>query len=115
MIGTELGDLRRTHYSSGLNPSLEGQDVTVMGWVLSVRGHGNISFLNIRDKDGQVQVVAKKGACPDDVREKISRLKAHSAVSITGRVQASEKAPGGIELSPEELRVFSEVVKNPPV
>ncbi len=114
MIGTELGDLRRTHYSSGLNPSLEGQDVTVMGWVLSVRGHGNISFLNIRDKDGQVQVVAKKGACPDDVREKISRLKAHSAVSITGRVQASEKAPGGIELSPEELRVFSEVVKIPP-
>jgi len=114
MIGTELGDLRRTHYSVDLDPSLDGQSVTVMGWVLSVRGHGNISFLSIRDKHGEVQAVAKRGSCPDDVREKISKLKAHSAIGISGRVRASEKAPGGIELSPEELRVFSEVEKIPP-
>jgi len=114
MIGTELGSLRRTHYSDDLDPSLDGQNATVMGWVLSVRGHGNISFLSIKDKNGEIQVVAKKGACPDDVREKISRLKPHSAISVSGKVRASEKAPGGIELSPEELRVFSEVERIPP-
>jgi len=114
MIGTELGSLRRTHYSNDLDPSLAGQNATVMGWVLSVRGHGNISFLNIKDKNGEIQVVAKKGDCPGDVREKISRLKPHSAISVSGKIRASEKAPGGVELSPEELRVFSEVEKIPP-
>ena len=37
MIDTELGDLRRTHYSKDIDSSKDGSDVTVMGWVLSVR------------------------------------------------------------------------------
>ena len=45
MIRTDLGDLRRSHYSNELDSSLSGKIVTVMGWVQSVRGHGNISFL----------------------------------------------------------------------
>ena len=44
MIETELGEWRRTHYSNNLDPSLAGTDVIIMGWVSSVRGHGNISF-----------------------------------------------------------------------
>ncbi len=109
MIGTELGDLRRTHYSNELNDSLEGVQVIVMGWVLTVREHGNISFMDIRDKKGNIQIVAKKGACPDDVREYISKLKQHSSVGIVGTIKSSQKAPNGIEIQPQELYVFSEV------
>lgn len=93
---------------------MDGTQVTVMGWVLTVRGHGNISFATIRDKNGDVSVVAKKGDCPDDIREKISYLKAHSSIAITGNVKSSEKAPSGYEIVPTELRVFSEVEKIPP-
>ena len=50
MIGNDLGDLRRSHYSIELSSLQEGTDVTVMGWVLTVRGHGNIVFATIRDK-----------------------------------------------------------------
>ncbi len=114
MIDTELGDLRRTHYSKDLDASNDGSDVTVMGWILSVRGHGNISFLNLRDKFGDLQIVAKKGSSPDEVIEKISSLKPHSSISVTGKVQSSEKAPGGIEIVPSEIRVFSQVEKIPP-
>ena len=114
MIETELGSLRRTHYSKELDPSKDGLDVTVMGWVLSVRGHGNISFLTIRDKLGQIQIVAKAGNCPDDIREKISKLKEHSSIGVTGKIKSSEKAPNRIEIIPTELRVFSEVEKIPP-
>ncbi len=114
MIGTELGDLRRTHYSKELDPSKDGTEVTVMGWVLSVRGHGNISFVTIADKLGQIQIVAKAGDCPDDVREKLSKLKEHSSIGISGKIKSSEKAPNGVEISPNELRVFSEVEKIPP-
>ncbi|AJM92539.1 MULTISPECIES: aspartate--tRNA(Asn) ligase [Nitrosopumilus] len=114
MIETELGTLRRSHYSDEINSSMDGTQVTVMGWVLTIRGHGNISFATIRDKNGDVSVVAKKGDCPDDIREKISSLKAHSSIAITGKVKSSEKSPSGYEIVPTELRVFSEVEKIPP-
>jgi nondiscriminating aspartyl-tRNA synthetase len=114
MIGTDLDDWRRTHYSDQLSPQMADTDVIVMGWVLSVRGHGNISFMMLKDKEGEIQVLAKAGGCPDDVREKISHLKAHSSVGIMGTVKPSEKAPRGIEIIPKEMRVFSEVEKIPP-
>ncbi|MCV0400677.1 MAG: aspartate--tRNA(Asn) ligase [Nitrosopumilus sp.] len=114
MIETELGSLRRSHYSDEINSSMDGTKVTVMGWVLTIRGHGNISFATIRDKNGDLSIVAKKGDCPDEIREKISSLKAHSSIAITGNVKASEKAPSGYEIIPIELRVFSEVEKIPP-
>ena len=114
MIETELGELRRSHYSDELNSSLDGTDVTVMGWVLTVRGHGNISFLTIRDKNGEIPIVAKKGDCPDEVREKLSSLKSHSSIAVSGKVKSSEKSPKGFEIIPTELRVFSEVQKIAP-
>ncbi|MCV0392280.1 MAG: aspartate--tRNA(Asn) ligase [Nitrosopumilus sp.] len=114
MIETELGNLRRSHYSDEISPSMDGNVVTLMGWVLTIRGHGNISFATVRDKNGDFYVVAKKGDCPDDIREKISSLKSHSSIAITGKVKSSEKAPSGFEIIPTELRVFSEVEKVPP-
>jgi aspartyl-tRNA synthetase len=97
-----------------LGPELDKLDVTVMGWISSIRGHGNISFVTINDKMGEIQIVAKKGSCSDDVLENISKLKQHSCIGIIGRVQASEKAPNGIEITPKEIRIFSAVEKIPP-
>ncbi len=114
MIETELGSLRRSHYSAELDSLKDGTNVTVMGWVLTVRGHGNISFVTIRDKNGDIPIVAKKGNCPDEIREKLSSLKPHSSISISGIVKASEKSPSGFEIIPSEIRVFSEVKKIPP-
>ena len=59
-------------------------------------------------------LLQKKGDCPDEIREKISSLKAHSSIGIIGIIKASEKAPSGFEIIPTELRVFSEVTKIPP-
>ena len=114
MIETNLGSLRRTHYSKDLDPSKDGKEVTVMGWVFSVRGHGNISFVAIHDKLGEIQIVAKAGECPDEIRQKLSKLKEHSSIGVVGKVKKSEKAPNGVEVIPQDLRVFSEVEKIPP-
>ena len=114
MIETELGSLRRSHYSDQLDSSKDGEEVVLMGWVLTVRGHGNISFVTIRDKNGDIAIVAKKGDCPDEVREKLSSLKAHSSIAISGKVKSSEKSPNGFEIIPSEIKVFSEVQKIPP-
>ena len=112
MIETELGDWRRTHYSSELDHDLDKSDVTVMGWISSIRGHGNISFATIIDKMGEIQIVAKKDLCPDDVFENISKLKPHSCIGLKGEVKASEKSPTGVEIIPKELKIFSTVEKS---
>ena len=114
MIETELGKLRRTHYSDALSENNDGDTVTVMGWILTVRKHGNISFATIRDKNGDISIVAKKGNCPEEIRNAISTIKAHSSVAITGTVKTSKKAPSGFEIIPTALRIFSPVQKIPP-
>jgi len=114
MIGNELGDLRRSHYSIELSSLDEGTDVVVMGWVLTVRGHGNIVFATIRDKLGNIQIITKSGECDDDIREKISSLKQHTSIAVIGKIRKNDKSPTGIEVVPNELRVFSEVEKIPP-
>ena len=114
MIETELGNLRRSHYSNEIDSSMDGTEIIVMGWVLTVRGHGNISFLTLQDKNGSISIIAKKGDCPDEIREKISSLKSHSSIAIKGKVKSSEKSPKGFEIIPNEIRVFSEVQKIPP-
>ena len=80
MVETELGEWRRSHYSKELDPSLAESDVTIMGWISSVRSHGNITFLTIVDKMGEVQIVAKKGSSPDDLIENLSKLKEHTSI-----------------------------------
>ena len=114
MIETELGEWRRTHYSKELDASMAGSDVTIMGWISSIRGHGNITFLTLVDKMGTIQVVTKKGESPDDLVQSISKLKVHSSIGLIGTVKTSEKAPNGIEISPKDLRIFSSVEKIPP-
>jgi aspartyl-tRNA synthetase len=63
---------------------------------------------------GEIQIVAKKDSCTDDVFENISKLKPHSRIGLKGEVKASEKSPTGVEIIPKELKIFSTVEKIPP-
>lgn len=114
MIGTELGDWRRTHYSTQINPAMEGNEVIVMGWISSIRDHGNLVFVMLTDKEGEVQITAKAGACPDEIRESLVKLKEHSTIAVKGTIKPSNKAPHGAEIIPLELRIFSAVEKIAP-
>lgn len=114
MIGTELGDWRRTIYSSQLDPSMDGKEVIVMGWISSVRDHGNLVFVLLNDKEGQMQITAKAGVCPDEIKSSLVNLKEQSTIAVKGIVKPSPKAPRGVEITPSELRVFSLVEKIAP-
>jgi nondiscriminating aspartyl-tRNA synthetase len=114
MIGTELGDWRRTVYSNQLDPSMDGKEVIVMGWISSVRDHGNLVFVLLNDKEGQMQITAKAGVCPDEIKESLVKLKEQSTIAVKGVIKPSAKAPRGVEISPSELRVFSVVEKIAP-
>jgi nondiscriminating aspartyl-tRNA synthetase len=110
----ELGNWRKSHYSSEINPSLEGRTVILMGWISSIRDHGNIQFIMLRDKDGDTQIIAKKGQCPDLVYEQVLQLKEHTSLGVKGKVISQRKAPNGIEIIPLELKVFSIPIQAPP-
>ena len=114
MTDNNLGTWRRTIYSDEISPSLDGKEVIIMGWVSSVRDHGNLIFMMVTDKNGDIQITAKKGACSEELRQEIVKLKEQSSVAIKGTIKPSNKAPHGVEISPLEMRIFSNVEKVAP-
>ena len=110
----DIGKLRRTHYSNEINSNLDDSEVVIMGWVSSIRDHGNMQFVTITDRYGDIQVVAKRKECNEKLFLHIQQLKEHASVAIRGKVRSQEKAPSGSEVIPLELRVFSMAKKAAP-
>ena len=105
---------RRTNYSSEINSSINDSEVIIMGWISSIRDHGNIKFITIRDRYGDIQVVAKKSECTQSLFEQIQHIKEHSSLAIRGKVRLEEKAPNGAEVIPLEIKTFSIAKKAAP-
>src|SRR3984885_11663230 len=64
-----LGSLERTHLCGDLRAVNAGQQVVLMGWVNRRRDHGNLIFLDLRDRSGIVQIVLDKELTPDGHRK----------------------------------------------
>jgi nondiscriminating aspartyl-tRNA synthetase len=107
LLEEDLGMWRRTHYSADINPSLSEQQVIIMGWISSVRDHGNIKFIMINDRFGHIQIALKKKDCPNILLEKFEKLKEHSSVAVKGTVRSEAKAPNSAEIVPLELKILS--------
>jgi asparaginyl-tRNA synthetase len=80
--------------------------VTVRGWVQTTRTHGKVAFVVIRDGTGIVQCVLVKKEVPPEAWELLQSLTQESSVSITGAVRADERAPGGYELTVQQLSLI---------
>ncbi len=108
-----LGGWRRTHYSSDITPSIDGEQATVFGWVSSIRTQGGIVFVMVNDRDGKVQVTVNKGKANEEVVARVGSLRLHSSVGVRGRVKAMAKAPNGAEIVPEEIKILSLAKESP--
>ncbi|MGE6384965.1 aspartate--tRNA ligase [Pseudomonas sp. NPDC078416] len=105
--------MMRSHYCGQLNESLEGQEITLCGWVHRRRDHGGVIFLDIRDREGLAQVVFD----PDraDTFAIADRVRSEYVVKLTGKVRARpagavnpNMASGAIEVLGYELEVLNE-------
>lgn len=95
--------MQRT-YTNGLG---KGKKFLVKGWVAKVRDLGNLKFFMLRDREGTLQVTAKKGVVSDGIIKEVSRLGREDCVAVTGRIVSSKQAPGGRELIPDKIEVVA--------
>lgn len=106
---------KRTHYSKSIDTTTNGREVTIIGWISSIREHSNIKFLTVNDRFGSIQVILKKGEYPASLESEISNIRDHTVIAIKGKVRTEPKAPNGIELIPNDFRILSLANKNSPI
>jgi len=103
-----IGDWARTKYSKELSGADDGSEVVVMGWARAIRGSGNLIFIQLADRYGSSQIIAKKGVASPAIMKKLDGLNRESVIAVKGTVKASKQAPGGYEIVPIDVRVINE-------
>jgi aspartyl-tRNA synthetase len=97
-----------------LRASDAGKKAVLMGWVNRRRDHGNLLFVDLRDRTGVTQVVvnAERDAA---IHEKAAALRNEYVIAVTGTVKLRDAntvnknmATGEVELVAEELRILNE-------
>ena len=106
---------KRTHYSKSIDTNTNGTEVTIIGWISSIREHSNIKFITLNDRFGSIQVTLKEGEYPSSLESEILKIRDHTAIAIKGKIRTEPKAPNGIELIPNNFRILSIANKNSPI
>ncbi len=114
-----LGNLQRTHKCGELRVEQDGQPVVLMGWVNRRRDHGNLIFLDLRDRTGITQIVLDKEVS-GEAHAKAEAARSEYVVAVKGKVRrrgAGLENPnmttGQIEVVASELLLLNEA-KTPP-
>jgi len=103
----DLGNLRRTHFSTQITPKLAGKEVIVMGRVVDMRDLGGIKFFILSDIAGVIQITTPKAKTDKKLLAKIDELTKESSVAVKGKVVAAKQAPKGVEVLPLEIRILN--------
>jgi len=108
----------RTHYCGSINETHIDETITLCGWVDRRRDHGGVIFLDMRDREGIVQVVFDP-----DTEEHFAladKVRSEYVLKITGRVRARtpetinpNMATGKVEVLGKTLEILNEAVTPP--
>lgn len=106
-IHTNLYIMKRTHTCNELHGQHIGMRVRLIGWVQSIRDHGGLFFIDLRDREGLTQIVFDP---QNEKFKEIKNLRDESVIEITGTVSLrpentinNKLATGSIEVIAEEL------------
>ncbi|WP_016952214.1 aspartate--tRNA ligase [Anabaena sp. PCC 7108] len=110
----------RTHYCGELRKEDIGETVTLYGWVDRYRDHGGVTFLDLRDRSGLVQIVSDPQRTPDSYSE-ANTLRNEYVVAITGRVtqrppeSLNPRIPTGeVEIYADKIELLNTIRKQLP-
>jgi aspartyl-tRNA synthetase len=112
-----LGDLRRTHTCGALRPSDVGQQVVLLGWVQTVRDLGSLLFIDVRDRYGVTQVVARDD---EALVAGAKKLRTEMVVAVRGSVERRSDetinpklATGDVEVVGREILLLNDARRPP--
>jgi aspartyl-tRNA synthetase len=114
-----LGDLKRTDYCGDLRAKDANREVTLLGWIQRRRDLGGLIFVELRDRQGIVQVVFNPEVS-SDVHEKAQSLRSEYVVGVKGRVVIRPEGTANPRLNTGEIEVIAgearilNVSKTPP-
>ncbi|BAZ12978.1 aspartyl-tRNA synthetase [Calothrix sp. NIES-4071] len=110
----------RTHYCGELRSEHIGKTVTLYGWIDRRRDHGGVIFLDLRDRDGIVQIVSDPQRTPNSY-DAANALRSEYVVEIVGRVtqrpdeSLNERIPTGeVEIYADKITLLNAVRKQLP-
>jgi aspartyl-tRNA synthetase len=110
----------RTHYCGDLRSAHLGQTVTLYGWVDRRRDHGGVIFLDLRDRQGTVQIASNPTQTPQSYPVAES-LRSEYVIKVKGTVTARPPeslnpkiATGAIEIYADEIELLNGVHKQLP-
>ncbi len=109
-----LGDFKRDYFCGELTEANIGDEVRLIGWAGSVRDHGGVIFINLRDKEGIVQIVIDPSLSPKEAYEKAKRVRTEYVLAVKGRVRRRPEgtenpkiSTGNIEVIVDELKILN--------
>ena len=104
----------RTHACGALRSTDDGQDVALCGWVAHRRDHGGVTFIDLRDREGVVQIVFHPTEAPE-AHAAAQRLGAEDVIRVTGAVRARPEGminqalpTGSVEVAAAGLEILGE-------
>ncbi len=114
----ESDQMQRTVYCGEVNEELAGQTVVLTGWVDRRRDLGGLIFLDLRDREGIVQVVVGHGS--GDTLDTAKSIRSEFVVGVAGKVVERtpdtvnpEIATGTVEVQASEIRILNEASTPP--
>jgi nondiscriminating aspartyl-tRNA synthetase len=110
-----LGDWTRKHYSTDITPEMDGEEVTLFGWVQEVRDLGGIRFIIMQDREGTIQITIPKKKVAPEVLAKSDVLQKRYSIGVKGTIKKTAMTPRGIEVIPKEIRIFSVAAEQLPI
>jgi aspartyl-tRNA synthetase len=102
-----IGDWVRTGYSANVTPDMDGEEVTLFGWVQEIRDLGGIRFIILQDREGTIQITILKKKTTSEILAKSDILQRRYSIGVTGTVKKTTMTPRGIEVIPKELKIFN--------
>lgn len=117
-MGEALGGLKRTMYCGLVREANIGETITLMGWVQRNRKLGGLEFIDLRDREGIMQIVFGE-EINAEAFEKAKTVKPEYCIAVTGKVvkreAVNENMPTGmVELLGSSLKILSES-ETPPI
>jgi len=105
-----LRDLKRTDYCGDLRPKDVNRDVTLLGWVQRRRDLGGLIFVELRDRQGIVQVVFNPEVSPQ-AHEKAQSLRSEFVMGVKGKVVTRPEGTANPNLETGEIEVVAKDLK----